>query len=277
MAPAPDRPKARVRPFPRYRRLIVDAGRASQARHPIWGLIEVDVSEARNRIRAAGDSTDERPSFTAFVVSCVARAVAEDPTVHAYRDLFDRLVMFEDVDVNVLIEIKPDVQRFPIANAARAAGRRFPMNHVVRRANLRSVADIGQEIRGVRTEPSLSPSMDLARSMTWLLWLPSWLRARLLSLLPRLPYRQRGLLGTVAVSAIGMAGRGGGWGITFPIHTLTVVVGGIVERPAVSEGSVVVREYVDLTLIFDHDVVDGAPAARFAARLRDLLESASGL
>jgi pyruvate/2-oxoglutarate dehydrogenase complex dihydrolipoamide acyltransferase (E2) component len=40
---------------------------------------------------------------------------------------------------------------------------------------------------------------------------------------------------------------------------------------------VVPREFVDLTLSFDHDVVDGAPAARFAARLRELLESASVL
>jgi len=35
------------------------------------------------------------------------------------------------------------------------------------------------------------------------------------------------------------------------------------------------RSHADLTLIFDHDVVDGASAAGFVARLRDLLESAS--
>jgi pyruvate/2-oxoglutarate dehydrogenase complex dihydrolipoamide acyltransferase (E2) component len=34
---------------------------------------------------------------------------------------------------------------------------------------------------------------------------------------------------------------------------------------------------LDLTLMFDHDVIDGAPAARFSARLIELMESAHGL
>lgn len=40
---------------------------------------------------------------------------------------------------------------------------------------------------------------------------------------------------------------------------------------------IAIREYMDLTLSIDHDIVDGAPAARFAQCLRELLESASGL
>jgi pyruvate/2-oxoglutarate dehydrogenase complex dihydrolipoamide acyltransferase (E2) component len=37
------------------------------------------------------------------------------------------------------------------------------------------------------------------------------------------------------------------------------------------------REYLPLTLSFDHMVVDGAPAARFATRLRGILEAESRL
>ena len=33
------------------------------------------------------------------------------------------------------------------------------------------------------------------------------------------------------------------------------------------------RSILALTCIFDHDVVDGAPAARFATRLQQLIES----
>jgi pyruvate/2-oxoglutarate dehydrogenase complex dihydrolipoamide acyltransferase (E2) component len=32
-----------------------------------------------------------------------------------------------------------------------------------------------------------------------------------------------------------------------------------------------------LTLVFDHDVIDGAPAARFVHRLAELIESGYGL
>jgi pyruvate/2-oxoglutarate dehydrogenase complex dihydrolipoamide acyltransferase (E2) component len=38
------------------------------------------------------------------------------------------------------------------------------------------------------------------------------------------------------------------------------------------EERIEVREYLSLTLSMDHDLIDGAPAARFAARLKELIE-----
>ncbi len=35
-----------------------------------------------------------------------------------------------------------------------------------------------------------------------------------------------------------------------------------------------IRDILDLTVTLDHNVVDGAPAARFGAELRRLIESA---
>ena len=70
-----------------------------------------------------------------------------------------------------------------------------------------------------------------------------------------------------------MFGRGGGLGIGHPtVQTLTVLVGGRSIRPWVNDGAIVPREILDLTLTFDHNVVDGAPAARFVADLRELIE-----
>ena len=56
-----------------------------------------------------------------------------------------------------------------------------------------------------------------------------------------------------------------------------ITLGGISEKPGVVAHRVEVREYLSVTLSFDHDVIDGAPAARFAQRLRELIESGSGL
>jgi pyruvate/2-oxoglutarate dehydrogenase complex dihydrolipoamide acyltransferase (E2) component len=47
------------------------------------------------------------------------------------------------------------------------------------------------------------------------------------------------------------------------------------QRPRVVDGQVTVRDVLDLTLAIDHNVVDGAPAARFGAEFRALLESAA--
>jgi pyruvate/2-oxoglutarate dehydrogenase complex dihydrolipoamide acyltransferase (E2) component len=74
-----------------------------------------------------------------------------------------------------------------------------------------------------------------------------------------------------------MFGRGGGWAITMPNFTLTVALGGIAEKPGVVEGEIKIREYLDITVSIDHDIVDGAPAARFVYQFRDLVESGYGL
>jgi pyruvate/2-oxoglutarate dehydrogenase complex dihydrolipoamide acyltransferase (E2) component len=84
--------------------------------------------------------------------------------------------------------------------------------------------------------------------------------------------------GTVAVTALGMFAKGrGGWSIPQPRNTLDVTVGGIARRPATIAGQIVLREYLNVTASFDHDVVDGAPAARFIERLAELLEGGYGL
>jgi hypothetical protein len=74
-----------------------------------------------------------------------------------------------------------------------------------------------------------------------------------------------------------MFGNGGGWAIPFGTHTLDVALGGIAEKPGVVDGRIEIREYLCLTMCFDHDVIDGAPAARFTSRLKELIESGYGL
>jgi pyruvate/2-oxoglutarate dehydrogenase complex dihydrolipoamide acyltransferase (E2) component len=79
-------------------------------------------------------------------------------------------------------------------------------------------------------------------------------------------------------------GRGTAWGIPLTGYTLCVTVGGIARKPGVvrdsagrQEERVEVREYLSLTVSLDHDLIDGAPAARFAARLKELIEGGVSL
>lgn len=83
--------------------------------------------------------------------------------------------------------------------------------------------------------------------------------------------------GTVGITAVGMFGKGGGWGIPLNDHPLDLTLGGIAEKPGVVDGQIALREYLAITLSFDHSIIDGAPAARFSVRLRELIESGYGL
>jgi pyruvate dehydrogenase E2 component (dihydrolipoamide acetyltransferase) len=50
-------------------------------------------------------------------------------------------------------------------------------------------------------------------------------------------------------------------------------VGRIVDKPVAVAGAVEVRPSMWLSLTFDHQIVDGAPAARFLQQLGDRLAS----
>jgi len=79
--------------------------------------------------------------------------------------------------------------------------------------------------------------------------------------------------GTVSLTAVGMFGSGGGWGIPVSNHTLQITLGGVAKKPVSVNGQVENREYLCVTFSFDHDIVDDAPAARFGENLTKLVES----
>ena len=54
-------------------------------------------------------------------------------------------------------------------------------------------------------------------------------------------------------------------------------VGRSVEKPAVKNGDIVVREMMTVSLTVDHQVIDGAVAAGFLRRLKQLVERPAGL
>ncbi len=49
-------------------------------------------------------------------------------------------------------------------------------------------------------------------------------------------------------------------------------VGQILEKPVVRDGGIHVRSLLTLSLVFDHRLLDGAPAAKFLAKVKELLE-----
>jgi pyruvate/2-oxoglutarate dehydrogenase complex dihydrolipoamide acyltransferase (E2) component len=255
-----DRPRrTETRPIPASRRAVTAAMRAGRRIAPIHGLVSLDVTEARSRL----DAGPEPLSFTAFVVACVGRAASAHPEVHAYRDWRGRLVLHHFVDVATIVEV------------IRSDGS-FPLAHLIRDADVRSVADISAEIRRVKANPVATPSGARLERFPPLLRLPGAFRV-MYAAMARSP-RVRRIAGTVEVTAVGMFGGGDGFGINVPtVATLGIVVGGISERAVVVDGSLQVREVLDLTVTVDHNVVDGAPAARFVQDLRDLIESAKVL
>jgi pyruvate/2-oxoglutarate dehydrogenase complex dihydrolipoamide acyltransferase (E2) component len=244
------------RPFPADRRFVLAAMRAGRHQRPVHGLTSVDVTAVRDRL----GSEPGKLSPTAYVVAAVGKAVALHPEVAAYRDWRGRLVVNRYVDVATMIEVDGLDGKFPLA-------------HVVRDADVKGVVDISDELRTVKHRPSRSPSGRLLnRAAALTARIPGALR--LFFWLPARVPRMRERAGTVTVTSVGMFMRGGGHGIGVPtIMTLTVLVGGMTDRPVVHDEAVVARTLLDLTVTVDHRIVDGGPIARFGTALQRIMES----
>jgi pyruvate/2-oxoglutarate dehydrogenase complex dihydrolipoamide acyltransferase (E2) component len=247
------------RPFSPSRQLMTDVLDAASRKHMIHGLIEVDVTKARQRIREMREQTGESLSFTGFIIYCCARAVDMSKDVHAYRDWRNRLTIFDDVDIATGVERS-------------AEGRTRVVFAVIRAANRKSVKEIHQEIRQAQTKTA-----EEVQGFQWIGAVPGFIRRPIFRALGRAPHLMKKIAGTVLVTSLGMYGGGAGWGIPMVRHTLNVTVGGIVLRPCVGNTHVENREHLCLTISFDHDITDGAPAARFIHQFKELVESGSGL
>ena len=49
-------------------------------------------------------------------------------------------------------------------------------------------------------------------------------------------------------------------------------IGSITKKPIVIKDKIEIREVINITAVFNHDIIDGAPAARFINRLRTIIE-----
>jgi pyruvate/2-oxoglutarate dehydrogenase complex dihydrolipoamide acyltransferase (E2) component len=250
------------------RRLWINALHLSGPTTTMVGLLEVDVTVARERIAAHKARTGETLSFTSFLIHCLARAVDENREVQAYLKGNKQIVHFDDVNVGTMVEHND-------------GERRVLMGHVVQGAQAKSYREIHDEIRRVQSEPApanrgMPPWFRRAMLLPWPL--SKVVKAVMAFATRRDPAIRVSASGTVNVTAVGMFGKGhSGWGITTMPTSLSLVVGSMAWKPAVVDGRIEPREILNLTVIFDHDVVDGAPATRFIKRLVELIESGAGM
>jgi hypothetical protein len=250
------------------RRVWLNTLDMSWPRHVVYGLLEVDVTVPRSLIAEHKARTGEALSFTGYLTSCLARAVDEDKSVQTYLKARKQVVTFDDVDVGVMVE-------------GQVGDKRALMGHVIHAANRKTFREIHDEIRRVQSEP-VPPGRGMPgwfRTAMLLPWPLSNLAKSLLAwFMGRDPTVPVAMAGTVSISSVGMFGGGrSGWGISPTPQPLAVVVGGIAWKPAVVDGRMEPREMLSLTIMFNHEVIDGGPATRFTKRLLDLIESGSGL
>ena len=201
------------------------------------------------------------------MVKAIGNAIAANPFIHAVSGHRNRMLVFEDIDISVVVE--KEVQ-----------GKLVPLPLVISKTNEKSVEEIFNEIRraqeqAVRNEGDfvLSEENKMPRSVMGLYYmLPQGIRLFLINRILKNPHRRKNTMGTAIITSVGTMGRLPGWIIPKSMHNLCFALGSIVKKPWVVGNKIEIRDILHMTVLFDHDVVDGAPAARFAARLVDRIQ-----
>jgi pyruvate/2-oxoglutarate dehydrogenase complex dihydrolipoamide acyltransferase (E2) component len=242
-------------PFTFNRRMVAASATVGREQNSIHAIVELDITDPRRLMREHRQQTGERLSLTAYVVTCLARALVEHPNLNSFRK-GGKLILLDDVTTSVLVERD-------------LAGERVPEPFGIRAAQTKTYRQIHDEIRAAQQDGS--DGLGGLSGLTWVRFIPGFLLRAFI----RLASRNIGMnarFGAVGVTAVGMFGNEALWFLPLSAATVVVTVGGIVERPALVDGCVESREHLCLTVTFNHDIVDGAPAARFLKTFTRLLK-----
>ena len=232
----------------------------AQKKHMIHVLLEADVTDVRKYREKKKIEGATVPSLTAFIIKCVADAAMTNKRIAALRFASRKLAIFDDMHVSCNVEKEID-------------GQNQPMGLVVRQANKKSINEIHDEIHNYATEgfkEQIEPLKKFAK-------LPRFLRSIFISSMLYNPNKIAKQGFNIIVTSMGMFGAGGGHIIPYQHCSLCISVGGITRKPGIVDDRIEAREYLSITATFDHDITDGAPAARFAQDLKEYIERGHGL
>jgi len=261
--------KYQIKPFTENRRNIVLILNEGWRRHSINAIIEADITESRKMIKDFEKKSGTKISFTGWIIKCIGQTLSENKELNALRHGKRKIVIFDDVDVAIPVE--------------RNTGNEIrPMIYILRKANEKSVLEITKEIRAIQKEKINENTQVLGRELSrfgkFALKSPTFLKKFLLWFSRRHGILKKKYMGTVGITSVGMKGRLPGWIIPLGgTTTFHFSLGSITKKPGVVGNKVKAREFLNLTISVDHDIVDGAPLARFVDRLVELIEEGYGL
>ncbi|MCK4895343.1 MAG: 2-oxo acid dehydrogenase subunit E2 [Candidatus Heimdallarchaeota archaeon] len=252
-----------IRKFSPTRRILADYNDVAASLNRVQGLIEIDITKALVKIEEIEKKENYKVSMTGWVAKCVSQVAIENKHLNSFRKGGRKLVVFDDVDISIIIEITTK------------SGKKVPYNYVIRKVDTKSVKTITEEIRTTQ-DRKINEKEQLTRGtstyMALYSLLPRFFRRFVIRKIITNPFRLRKLIGTIGITSLGMFIKGqGGWAVPFSDKTFNIALGGIKENAVIRNGKLEERKILCTTFLFDHNIVDGAPAARLVSRLTELM------
>ena len=252
--------------FPKSRVATFDVGKIGRKKHHIIALLEIDVTIAREKIKDQLRS-GRNIGFTAWLIKVIGKTIEAHKYIHAINFKGRKQIIFDDIDIAMPIEKEVDGIKVPLAT-------------VIREVNKKSIESINLEIKQAKSQKVDSETDYVlnnksAKNGNKIFFnLPQFMRLIIWKFILLNPFTKKKNMGTVMVTNIGMSGRFPGWIIPKSIHNLCFGIGTMMKKPWISNNAIAIRDIMHLTILFDHDAVDGSTAARFTDALVRNIESA---
>ncbi len=238
------------------RQMVAASASVTRRKNTIHCIAETDISEPRRLIKEHYEQTGEKISLTAYIVRCLARTIQDNPGLNSFIR-GRRLIILDDITISVLIERDLPDEKVP-----------EPIG--IMKAQEKTILQIQHEMR--EAQKNKSDKLGNLSGSTWIRFIPKFLLRTFIRIADR-NIRMAMRYGKVCVTAVGMFSRDAAWFIPHGTTTVLITVGGINEKTVEIDGNLVSREHLCLTGSFDHNIVDGAPAARFMKQFTDLINS----
>ncbi len=240
-----------------------DIFEVGMGKHHISAMLEFDVTESRARLRELRKK-GVPVSFNAWLIRVIATVLEKYPESAAYVYNRKKLIIFEDINVSIIVEKKIGETKVPI-----------PL--VIEKANKKSAAEISAEIEAAKNQELKKGDIVLKKqssaSQRLYYQLPGFIRRLFWRLLLKNPKAAFRTMGNVSVTSVGMIGKVNGWFIHKSVHPISFGVGSVLVKPVAINSEVKPREMLNMTVLVDHDVIDGAPMVRFLGDLTECIEN----
>ena len=249
--------------FPKNRQLIVEAINMSKYYNHIVGFMDADVTDAVKIFADYKEKSNESISFTAWIMRCIAKAASENKIVQTFRWKKWKTVTFDDVDIKCMIERE-------------IGGRKIPIHYIFREADKKTFKELNQELRKIQTkiEEKREKEQKIKNRQQLLMRIPYFIRRIVWHSIMTNPFKNKENLGTIGLSTVGTFAKGlDGWAYSKTPHQTQFLIGAIIKKPIPKGDSFEFRDFLNLTVTMNHDIVDGGPAVKFARRVSELIEA----
>lgn len=238
------------------RRAVIASATVTKDKNAIHCITEVDISKPRDLIKKHFEKTGEKLSLTAYIVTCLSNVIKDYPQFNSFIK-GKKLILLDDITISVLIERE-------------IAGERVPEPIGIKQAQDKTYLQIHKEIREAKSQQT--DKLGRLSGQTWFSLIPS----SFLKLFIRIADKNIHMAkkyGKISVTAVGMYSKEPFWFIPHGTATVLITIGSLEKKVVELDNQLISREHLCLTVSFDHDIIDGAPASRFMNQLLETIKS----